>query len=106
MTKAIKITQDSKNLIVDIWETDPDHVNNVISGYALTLPQFWDYQTFKLTLFIVDIHNDEINNLATNMFRKLYNPQGQVDQAIKGFMFICNEDDERPIDFTLDDYHY
>ena len=108
MTKAIKITQDSKIIIVDNWETDPDYVNNVISGYALTLPQFWAYHTFKLTVFIVDIYDErhEINNIATNIFRKLYNPYGQVDQVIKGFMFICNEDDERPIDFTLDDYHY
>ena len=108
MTKAIKISQDSDVVTVDNWETDPDYVNNVISGYALTLPQFWDYQTFKLTVFIVDIYNErhEIKNIATNIFRQLYNPDGQVDQVIRGFMFICNEDEERPIDFKFDDYHY
>ena len=108
MKKAIKISQDSTITIVDDWQNDEDYMNNVISGYSLCLPQFWDYRVFKLTVFIVDIYDEshEINNVATNIFRKLYHPCGQVDQVIKGFMFICNEDDEQPIDFTLDDYHY
>ena len=108
MTKAIKITSDSQIIVVDDWEKDEDYINNVISGYALMLPQFWDEQIFKLTVFIVDTYDErhEINNVATNIFSKLYNPYEQVDQVIKGFMFICNEDDDKPIDFTLDDYHY
>ena len=67
MTKAIKISQGSEITIVDDWETDLDYVNNVVRGYCLSLPQFWDYQTFKLTVFIVDIYDErhEINNIAT-----------------------------------------
>ena len=108
MTQAIKISQDSKIIIVNNWETDPDYINNCISGYCLALPEFWEHQTFKLTVFIVDMYDErhEINNVATNIFRKLYNKFGKVDQVIKGFMFICNENDERPIDFTIDDYQY
>ena len=60
MTKAIKIAQDSKIIIVDNWETDPDYINNVISGYCLSLPQFWEYRTFKLSVFIVDIYDEDM----------------------------------------------
>ena len=44
--------------------------------------------------------------MATSVFQKLYSPYGESDQIIKGFMFICNEDDDKALDFTLDDYNY
>ena len=108
MTKGIKITSDSQVIALDDWRKDPDYIDNVLSGYSLRLPQFWDYQIFRLSVFIVDIYeeNHEYNHLATNVFQKLYSPYGESDQIIKGFMFICNEDDDKAIDFTLDDYNY
>ena len=46
------------------------------------------------------------NAFATTLFRKLKSPSGQNDQSIFGFMIICNEDEEKDIDFTIDDYNY
>ena len=108
MTKGIKITSDSQVITLDDWQKDPDYIDNVLSGYSLMLPQFWDYQIFKLTVFIVDIYDEthDYNHMATSVFQKLYSPYGESDQIIKGFMFICNEDDDKALDFTLDDYNY
>ena len=74
----------------------------------LSLPKFWEHNKYILSVFIVDRYEDthEYNHIATNIFNKLYKTYGEVDQVIKGFMIICNEDENQPIDFTLDDYHY
>ena len=109
MTKAIQITSGSQVLIVDDWESDEDYgKNNVLSGYSLSLPKVWEHTKYMLSAFIVDRYEDthEYNHIATNIFNKLYKTYGEVDQVIKGFMIICNEDENQPIDFTLDDYHY
>ena len=99
MTRAIKITSGSQVLIVDDWESDEDYgKNNVLSGYSLSLPKVWEHRKYILSVFIVDRYEDthEYNHRA----------YGEVDQFIKGFMIICNEDEHQAIDFTLDDYHY
>ena len=108
MTKGIKITSDSQIIIVDDFENDESYINNVLSGYSLSLPQFWEHKQYMLTVFIVDRYDSthEYNHIATHIFNKLYNTCGEVDQDIRGFMIICNEDENEPIDFTLDDYHY
>ena len=108
MTKGMKITSYYQVIVLDDWEKDPDYIENVLSGSSLRLPQFWDYQIFRLSVFIVDIYEEtqEYNHIATNLFTKLYSPYGKSDQIIKGFMFICNENEDKAIDFTLDDYNY
>ena len=108
MTKAIKITPDSKIIVVDDFQTDIDYVDNVISGYSLSLPQYWEHDKFRLTVFIVDLYDYtcQYNSIATDIFRKLYSPYGPINQVIKGFMLICNEDDDKEIPFTIEDYHY
>ena len=109
MTKAIKITSGSQVLIVDDWESDEDYgKNNVLSGYSLSLPKVWEHKKYILSVFIVDRYDDthEYNNIATNILNKLYKTHGEVYQVIKGFMIICNEDENQAIDFTFEDYHY
>ena len=108
MNNTIKLTPDSQVILLDDWKTDPDYNDNVFCGYSLRLPQFWDYQIFRLSVFIVDLYdeNHEYNHIPTDIFQKLYSPYGESDQVIQGFMIICNEDDDKAIDFTLDDNTY
>ena len=40
------------------------------------------------------------------LFRKLNSAYGPNNDIIFGFMFICNEDMDTDIDFTIEDYEY
>ena len=108
MSKAIKITPDCKVTMIDNWRNDPDYTNKCMAGYSLCLPQFWKHNFFYLSVFMLDTFEDHdiYNPLATMLFRKLKSPYGQTDEIVCGVMFICNEDNEKELDFTIDDYEY
>ena len=57
---------------------------------------------------MLDIFEDHdiYNPLATMLFRKLKSQYGSNDEVVCGAFFICNEDDESELDFTLEDYEY
>ena len=117
MVKAIKITPCGFDMI-DNYRSDPDYVDNMISGYSSVLPQFWKHNQYRLSVFMLDTmeDKDEFNYLATCVYRKLKSPYGEVKDVIRGFMFICNEreeeagdedkDREGEIDFTETDFTY
>ena len=108
MSKAIKITPDCKVIMVDDWRSDPDYIGKCMAGYSLSLPQFWKHKLFYLSVFMLDIFEDHdiYNPLATMLFRKLKSQYGSNDEVVCGALFICNEDDESELDFTLEDYEY
>ena len=106
--KAIKISPSNKITVVDNWQTDPDNVNNLISGYTLSLLEFWEHRKYKLSVFMVDTFEAKhaFNPIATRLYRKLKYTHEENEQAVFGFMIICNEDEDKELDFALDDYHY
>ena len=103
MSKAIKITPDCKVIMVDDWRSDPDYIGKCMAGYSLSLPQFWKHKIVYLSVFMLDIFEDDdiYNPLATMLFQ-----YGSNDEVVCGSMFICNEDDESELDFTIQDYEY
>ena len=84
------------------------------------LPEYWKYKKYKLTVIGLDITNDchELNPLATHIYTTLKSKWHQVRGVVRGFMlglkpqdaqrdmYILNEDDDKQIDFTLDDLKY
>ena len=105
----MKITPDCKAIMIDDWRSEPDYADKYITGYSLSLPQFWKYKIFYLSAFILDSFDDDdiYNPLATMLFRKLKSPYGPNDEIDCGFMFICNEDEkDSELDFKTQDYEY
>ena len=108
MTKAIKISPNGHAIVVDDMHYDPDYIDNSISGYSLCLPQFWKHQKYSLSVFMLDKFDDHhlYNYDATRILRNLNSADGPNDDVVFGFMFICNEDIDKEIDMTMEDYEY
>ena len=108
MTTAIKISPNGHAIVVDDMHYDPDYIDNSISGYSLCLPQFWKYQKYSLSVFMLDKFDDHQQNNydATRTFWKLNSAYGPKDDVIFGFMFTCNEDIDKYIYMTIEDYEY
>ena len=105
MPKAIKITPCSIEEVED-WKTDQDYINNTAGAFCLNVPTTWKHKKYNLSVIILDKfeHYHEFNALATKVFQALKCSYGPVEELVFGFMFICNEDEEDLIHFTLDDF--
>ena len=107
MPKAIKISP-NKIEELDEWRKDEEYINTVISGYALLLPEFWQYKKYKLTVFVLDRVDEShvFNPLATHLYRSLRSKYEPVEDTIFGLMYIVNENENETIDFTMKDLTY
>ena len=76
-------------------------------GYSLIVPELWGHKNFKLA-FIVESYVSKFNILATEWFNTLYAPPNSYFSyhTIHGNVYILNEDDNGPLDFTLEDFKY
>ena len=108
MSKAMQITPDSQIKVVDNWQTDPENINNLISGYTLSLPQFWAHRKYRLSAFMIDTFEAKyaFNPIATRLYIKVTYANKPSEQVVFGFMIICNEGEEHEIDFTFEYYNY
>lgn len=108
MKQAIKILPNSEIVLLSDWQNDNDYINNITCGYSLSLPQFWENKKYKLSIFILDEFKDkdQFNYLATILYNKLKSQYGENEDKVFGFMIICNEDEDKNIDFTIDDINY
>ena len=81
MSKAVKLTPTTIEQIDD-WETDPDYINNDISGYALNASSLRSNK-YNLTFFCLDVFKDEdvYNPLATyilNNCKSIFNTNTNI----------------------------
>jgi hypothetical protein len=88
-------------------DTDREYINMDKDGYSLIVPERWEHKTFKLS-FMVENYASDFNMLATEWFNALYTPMysSTTNQAIYGNVYILNEDDNGPLDFTFEDFNY
>ena len=105
MPTAVKITRRNVEHVED-RTLDPEYMNNTMCGYALILPEYWEHKKYRLTVFALDLTttNDYYNPFASWIYYKLKSKWGETQDIWRGVMYIVNEDDEKPIDFTLDDF--
>ena len=75
---------------------------------SLVVPEQWEHKKSRLALTMLDTFNadDDLNILATMLFRKLRPPLHDPDDVICGTVYIANETVDDIIDFTIDDYIY
>ena len=73
---------------------------------SLVVPEQWEHKKFRLAMTMLDTFNkdDDLNILATMLFRKLRSPHHEPDDVICGTVYIANETVDEIIDFTMDDY--
>ena len=77
------------------------------SGSALLLPERWEHDRYKLTMTMLDIFtpNDDVNIVATVLFRRLRSSHGTpCNDIICGTAYLSNENEHDIIYFTMDDY--
>ena len=88
-------------------ETDREYMDMDTDGYALLVPEHWKYKTFRLS-FMIQNYSSNFNIMATELFNTLYAPPTSyyTYQTIHGNVYIVNEDDNGPLDFTLEDFNY
>ena len=88
-------------------ETDREYMDMDTDGYVLIVPERWKHKQFKLA-FIVENYASNFNILATEWFNTLYAPSysSTTNQTIYGNVYILNEDDSGPLDFTLEDFKH
>jgi hypothetical protein len=74
-------------------------------GYSLLVPEIWEYKKYRISFF-VENYATEYNVLATALFNLLYIPNQEQNQKIYGNVYLMNEDDEKEINFTIQDLEY
>ena len=102
--KAIKITPYNIKQINNIND-DIEYTGNILNGLLLDLPLKWKFNKYILTMFTKDIYtsDDIYNPLATYLYSKL---KCNFSDNIFGSVFICAEDNDSIIDFTINDLNY
>ena len=88
-------------------ETDREYMDMDTDGYSLVVPEGWEHKKLRLG-FMVEYYAINFNRLATEWFNALYTPMysSTPNQTIYGNVYILNEDDNGPLDFTLQDFNY
>jgi len=103
--KVIKITPFNIKQLDNINDDD-DYKNYIHNGLLLDLPIKWKYNKYLLTMFTKDIYtsDDIYNPVANYLFSKLKCTLS--DNQLYGSVFICSENNDSIIDFTIDDLNY
>ena len=108
MVKSIMITEEGKVHEMSEEEEAAATRGRWYAGYALPVPERWRFKQFRLTMTMLDQFqpDDEPNPLATMLFRKHRAEHYTPDNVIFGKVFLANEDSEKVLDFTKDDFAY
>ena len=108
MVKSVRITPDGKVEEVSGKQEKKEQEGRLWDGSSLHVPEHWEFRKFRLTMTYPDIFGeaDDLNPLATLLFRKLKHPRGTPDDVICGAVYLSNETSDKLIDFTMKDLHY
>ena len=107
-TSSIKITPDGNISEVSRQQENEETAYRTQCCWSLAVPEQWEHKKSRLALTMLDTFNadDDLNILATMLFRKLRSPHCEIDNVICGTLYIANETVDEIIDFTMDDYIY
>ena len=73
------------------------------SGASLNTPETWEHKQHKLTMTMLDTfdyENDDLNVIATTIYRHMRSKGYTPDNLIFGTVYISNETTDEIIDFT------
>ena len=89
--------------------TDEQKGDRIYSGASLNTPEHWEHKQYRLTMTMLDTldyENDDINVIATTIYRHMRSPDFTPDDIILGTVYISNETIDEIIDFTKEDLAY
>ena len=91
-------------------EADKQKGKRIHSGAAPNVPEHWEHKRYMLTMTMLDTFNreddpcgDELNVLATTIYRRMWSEDYTPDDIIYGTVYIGNETATEIIDFTKED---
>ncbi|MFM7989712.1 MAG: hypothetical protein ACKPKO_61405, partial [Candidatus Fonsibacter sp.] len=92
-------------------EADEQKGYRIYSGTSLNRPrpETWEHNQYRLTMTMLDTFDyeeDDINVIATTIYRHMRSPDFTPDDIILGTVFISNETIDNIIDFTKEDLTY
>ena len=106
MVKFLKINPAGRVFTCDTIQNDEHFQNMNACCYSLGKPQIWEHNEYRLVMYIErDNHCLHPNRLATDLLRHLSSNNIATVQG-NGMVFLTNEDDEKEIDLTWDDFVY
>ena len=106
-TTCIKITAEGLTTEIAHRQYDEETADRIYSGAALMKPERWEHNRYKLTMTMKDLFepDDDINRVATVMFRRLRTSHcTSCSDIICGTVYLVNENEHYTIYFTMDDY--
>ena len=90
-------------------EADEQKGDLIYSGTSLNTPEHWEHNKYRLTMTMLDTFDyeeDDINVIATTIYRHMRSPDFTPDDIILGTVYISNETIDKIIDFTKEDLTY
>ena len=113
MVITVQITPNGKVTEMSSEEADKQKGERIYSGAALNVPEHWEHKRYRLTMTMLDTFDceedpcgDELNVLATTIYRRTRSDNYTPDDMIYGTVYISNETINEIIDFTKEDLAY
>ena len=109
MVITVQITPNGKVTEMTAEEADEQKGDRIYSGTSLNTPEHWEHKKYRLTMTMLDTfdyENDDINVIATTIYRHMRSPDFTPDDIILGTVYISNETIDKIIDFTKEDLTY
>ena len=105
--RCIKIASNGSVEEISHSQYDEETADRLYSGSALMLTEYWETDNYKLTMTMPYLFapEDDVNIIATMLFRKLRSRHGvPCLNVVCGTAYLVNESDTEIIDFTMQDF--
>ena len=99
----INNTPDGRATAVSTAQADEEKIARIYSGAALRAPANWERTNYRLTTTTLDSFGcgeDEMNVLATTIYRRMLSRNYTPNDIIYNTVYIGNEDEHDIADFT------
>ena len=114
MVITLQITPNGKVTEMSSEEPDKHKGKRIYSGATLNVPEHWAHKRYRLTMTMLDAFDceeedpcgDELNVLATTIYRRTRSENYAPNDIIYGTVYISNETINEIIDFTKEDLTY
>ena len=109
MVITVQITPDGKVTEMSSEEADKQKGSRIYSGAALNALEHWEHKQYRLTMTMpdtLDYEVDDMNVLATTIYRCMRSGDYMPDDVFFGTVYIANETADKIIDFTKADLTY
>ena len=109
MVITVQITSDGKATEMSSEEADEQKGEHIYNGASLNAPEHWEHKRYRLTMTMLDTFDyeeDDMNVLATTIYRRMRSGSYTPDNIIYGAVYIGNENADEVVDFTKEDLTY